>query len=154
MSQFNKYLEMVQEGKDYNYNEGMFDKIKYAVTKDYLDLTWQLQANKIQIRKNDDLKDVSFSKTLLDNNKKYEKFNVESQSFFQKKIKNLFPEEAKISNISLEKDTNNNITKITFKINKQKELYKILSERKLTLDKIENKNDKMKSELQYLEEIL
>lgn len=35
MSQFNKYLEIVQEGKDYNYNEGLFgnlfsEKIKSA----------------------------------------------------------------------------------------------------------------------------
>jgi hypothetical protein len=27
MSQFNKYLEIVQEGKDYQYNEGLFSKI-------------------------------------------------------------------------------------------------------------------------------
>jgi hypothetical protein len=54
MSQFNKYLEIVQEGKDYTYNEkislkdigknisGVYQKINYNLKSNYLDLSYLL----------------------------------------------------------------------------------------------------------------
>jgi len=129
MSQFNKYLEIIQERKDYNYNEGMFDFFKSKEDIKYL-LT---ELNNIKFNSNNlkDKKEIKISVFSL--NKILETFDKDNSNnkhieYLKKQMISMFP-----SNTIFKNPININYSEInkkeadSFSVNiNEKELYKFL----------------------------